>query len=119
MGWGGLLQIMNDSGDSGVADEITMSNATEWLIESIDVLLVSVTKDNLVFETIVWMYGKQDTDRMAGTTQIAADAVIQFRGDMTSNIFVRHAWTNTCEECWCHGVPFEQYVHEQIGREEV
>lgn len=118
MGWDGLLEIMNDSGDAGVADEITMSNATDWLIESVDVLQMSITKDSLVFNTVVWMYGRQDPDRSFWTTQIAADTVIQFRSDRTQDISIRQAWTDTCEECWCHGVPFEQYVSEQLKREE-
>ena len=117
MEWDGLLEIMNDGGDSGVSVEITESNATDWLIESVDVLRMSITKDSLVFETIIWMYGKQDPDRMAGTTQIVADTVIQFTNNGTSNIFMRKAWTDTWEECWCHGVPFEQYVYEQLKRE--
>lgn len=116
MGWDGLLEIMDDDGDCGVAEEITMSNATDWLIDYVDVLRMSISKDSLVFETIVWMYGRQDPDRSPWTTHIAADTVIQFKSDMTSNIFMRQAWTNTCEECWCDGVPFEKYVREQIGR---
>lgn len=118
MGWDGLLEIINDGDDSGVAVEITESNATDWLIESVDVLRMSITKDSLVFETIVWMYGEQDPDRMAGATQIAADTVIQFTDDRTSNIFIRQAWTDTCEECWCHGIPFEQYVCEQLKQKQ-
>lgn len=118
MEWDGLLEIMENGDDSGVAAEITESNATGWLIESVEVIRMNITKDSLVFETIVWMYGEQDPDRMAGTTQIAADTVIQFTDNRTSNIFIRQVWTDTCEECWRHGVPFEQYVYEQLKQDQ-